>query len=141
MLCALAQTEGHALECQTSDTTARCSDEQLSKCRHDLQCSGADPRTRWIDGQITPGENSETLLEGNLLDRGNSLRVCVRLIGQEGDTRRIGTGSGQVNPSLGHDGTQEGVRNLRKDASPITRIGLRPGRTSMFEVLQCGDAK
>ncbi len=130
---ALAQAVGQAVEADTDEPTGRGGDEQLPEGRHAVARDLA--HDLGVGGHVAPAEDAQVLLRGNGLDRGGGLGAPGLVGRQEGDAHGIRAGDGEVEVD---DVAEEGVRDLRQDAGPVTDERVGAGGTAVLEVAQGG---
>jgi hypothetical protein len=126
------------VSCAASSVAVTSGDEQLVEDRFGVPGHGAEGGI--VDGDLPPGEQVEVLFLDDRLD-GTHRVQCGHAGGrEEGDTRGIGAGSGQVDALVCEHLAVETVRDLHQDAGAVTGVLLGPRGTTVVEVDQGLDA-
>ena len=113
-------------------------DEQLAHERHTAPRRLTDVGLVHLDGQVTPAQDSEVLLGGDVLHPGDRTSSGVRIGRKKTDSRGKSVLAVEVcrrQVELDHL-TQKGVGNLHQDAGAVTAVGLSSGRAAVIEVLE-----
>ena len=131
MLDVLARDVHVALEL----VAARAVGFATNTCRNAGITSRADlPGTSASTGHVAPAEHREALVEQHLLDRAHrAVEVVDR---EERDAGRVRAGGRQVE---GHDGPEERVGGLDRDARAVAGVGLGAGRAAVVQAAHRGE--
>ena len=96
------------------------------------------PDDRVVHGHLSPAEDLEPLLDGDLPDPVGHQVGLPGIPRQEGDARGIGALRGEVEVD---DLPVEAVGHLEEDAGPVTRVLLGAEGTAVLELAECADAQ
>jgi hypothetical protein len=97
------------------------------------------PAHRRVGGHVTPAEDGEPLLDGELLDALPRLGDVLAVAGQERGADGVGAGRREREAERLGLVAEEPVGDAEQDARAVTRVGLGPGGTTVLEVAQRRD--
>jgi hypothetical protein len=128
----LAADERLAVEVDARRSRQGSGDDELAEARHRRPRGGAE--ARGIDRHVTPGEDLQSLVGHDGLDRRLRLLGGDVVGGEEDQADGVAAHRWERCPLVGEHGAQEAVRDLDEDAGAVAGVGLGAGGAAMGEV-------